>query len=682
LVICKANLVADYSRKMTRYICLAFLFLSFNGVFAQQIDKATLQFSDSLLRQAMKAPDDSVKIERLLDLSFFWCDRDTARAFHFIHEARKVMGSRHNDYQQGLLQHFTANIVYTHDIERAKRYYMQADRYLSGSRFKRAYHYRAKAWNNYGTLLQIQDSASRYMNILIEKAIPYARLAGDSIAVGVNLHNIGMLLSNVQDYNKAESYYGQAQKALSRFSDAEEDKLTLFVNASKNALLSGAVSKARAYLDSARYQFSRIPHTNYAPHYYRTEGVYYRHVRNKARALSNLFEGMATAERLSDEYLLRDINFEIYATYRDFGEYALAKKYLVIANRYEPNKNLHNRLLHAREMANTEYRLGNYKRAFEQMKAYALGKDSLQEENLALKILDLEKKYRTIEKENEILKLQDTNQKQVLSMDRNKRWTILLISGLVLALITAGFSWKLARNNRQALLQRDLLHREEVTNLKQQEKLHQYSSILQAQEEERNRISRDLHDGLGGLLAGVKLRLSSIVSRERAKTGVEHPDIAYVIKDLDQSVDELRRIARNMMPESLLSIGLKPALADLCRYMQTPGTDIQFQAFDLRTSYSQPVLIGVYRIVQELLNNAVKHANANQIIVQCSENDAHLFLTVEDNGYGFDPEDMARKGMGLSNIKNRVALLQGKVEIESKPGQPTAVNIQIPLDNG
>jgi len=667
---------------MTRYICLAFLFLSFNGVFAQQIDKATLRFSDSLLRQAMKAPDDSVKMERLLDLSFFWCDRDTARAFHFIREARKVMGSKPNNYQQGLLQHFTANIVYTHDIERAKSLYMQAERYLSGSRFRRAYYYRAKAWNNYGTLLQIQDSASRYMNILVGKAIPYARLAGDSIAVGVNLHNIGMLLSNVQDYNKAESYYGQAQKALSRFSDAEEDKLTLFVNASKNALLSGAVSKARAYLDSARYQFIRIPHTNYAPHYYRTEGVYYRHVGNKTRALSNLFEGIAAAERLSDEYLLRDINFEIYATYRDFGEDALAKKYLMISNRYEPTKNLHNRLLHAREMANTEYRLGNYKRAFEQMKAYALGKDSLQEENMALKILDLEKKYRTIEKENEILKLQDTNQKQVLSMDRSKRWTILLTSGLVLALITAGFSWKLARNNRQALLQRDLLHREEVINLKQQEKLYQYSSILQAQEEERNRISRDLHDGLGGLLAGVKLRLSSIVSRERARTGVEHPDIEHVIKDLDQSVDELRRIARNMMPESLLSIGLKPALADLCRYMQTPGTDIQFQAFDLRTSYSQPVLIGVYRIVQELLNNVVKHANASQIIVQCSENDAHLFLTVEDDGCGFDPEGMARKGMGLSNIKNRVALLQGKVEIDSKPGQPTAVNIQIPLDNG
>lgn len=666
---------------MRRYLCLAFLFLNIQAGFAQHIDKATFQFSDSLLRQAARSPNDSVKIERLLNLSFFWCDRDTARAFDLIRKAGNIMGARPRDYHQGLLYHFTANVVYTHDIERAKRLYMQAERRLSGSRFKRAYYYRAKAWNNYGTLLQIQDSASRYMDILIEKAIPYSRRAGDSISVGVNLHNIGMLLANVHDYQKAGNYYKQAQRTLLHFSDVQEDKLTLFVNAAKNALLAGVHSGARTYLDSARHQLNQIPHSTYAPHYYRTEGVYYRHTGVKSQALANLFKGLEAAERLSDEYLLKDINFEIYATYRDFGEHALAKKYLITSSRYEPNKNLHNRLLLAREMANTEYRLGNYKRAFDQMKAYALGKDSLQKENMALKILELEKKYRTVEKENEILKLQDMNQKQTLSINETKQWTTLLASGLILALITAGFSWKLARNNRQALLQKELLHREEVVNLRQQEKLHQYKSVLEAQEEERNRISRDLHDGLGGMLAGVKLRLSSIISREKRRTGVEHPDIEHVIKDLDQSVDELRRIARNMMPESLLSIGLKPALADLCRYMQTSKTDIRFQAFDLRTSYSQPVLIGVYRIVQELLNNAIRHANASQIIVQCSENDARLFLTVEDDGCGFDPEGMAKKGMGLSNIQNRVALLQGKVEVDSKPGQSTAVNIQIPLSN-
>lgn len=667
---------------MKQFLCLIYVAFFFHSAPGQQADRATLHFSDSLLREAKRAPNDSVRIERLLNLSFFWSDRDTAKAFRFIREAEKVMGPQPGGYHQGLLKHFTANVVYTHDIERAKRDYMQADRHLAASRSKRAYYYRAKAWNNYGTLLQVQDSASRYMEILISKAIPYARLASDSVAVGVNLHNIGMLLSNVQDYKKAAAYYDQAQKTLSRFPEASEDRFTVFVNAARNMLFAGETVQARHYLDSARQQFSKVPHSTYASHYYRTEGGYYRKVRNKDKALSNFLKGLQAAEKMKDKYLLRDINFEIYATYRDFGEFVLAKKYLTKANRYEPNKNTHNRLLHLREMANTEYELGNYRRAFEQMRDYALGKDTLHEENVGLKILDMEKRYQTIERENEILKLQDTNQKQLLNMSRTKRWTILLASALVMALVIAWFSWKLAQKNRQTLEQRELLHREELLNLRQKEKLLQYSSVLQAQEEERNRIARDLHDGLGGLLAGVKLRLSSIVSREKQKTGTEHPDIPAVIEGLDQSVDELRRIARNMMPESLLSIGLKPALADLCRYMQTPETPIRFESFDLRESYSQSVLIGVYRISQELLSNAVRHARASQIILQCSESDNQFLLTVEDDGCGFNLNGTGKKGMGLDNIKNRVALLHGRMEIDSKPGCSTTVNIQIPLNNG
>jgi len=133
------------------------------------------------------------------------------------------------------------------------------------------------------------------------------------------------------------------------------------------------------------------------------------------------------------------------------------------------------------------------------------------------------------------------------------------------------------------------------------------------------------------------------------------------------------------MPESLLYMGLKAALADLCNYMDTATTSVTFHGFDLNSAYRQPMLVGVYRIVQELLNNAIKHANATQIIVQCSESDRRLFLTVEDDGCGFNPKDLEMKGLGLKNIENRVALLQGSVEIESHFGQGTTVNIEIPI---
>src|SRR5690606_33778093 len=499
-------------------------------------------------------------------LSFYWSDRDTAKAFGYIEKARQVMGPNPNGYYQGLLWHHRANVIYAHDMEKAKSYYQRAAHLMAGYSFPRAYVYQSRAWNNYGTLLQAQDSAAKYLDIIIERALPYSRMAGDSSAVSQHLQNIGLILGNLNDFESAAQYYQQAIHTLSNFSHAYENKLTVYVNAAKNEMNLGDINQAKRYLDSAEVQLRAVPHSTYAPYYYRTAGVYFRRIKNKERALATFHRGIAIAEDLLDDYSLRDLYFEIYATYRDWGEYLNAKKYLAIADTHVPHTISHNRLLHAREMAKTEYHLGNYKVAFEQMRDYALAKDSLQESETALKILDLEKKFQTVEQENEILKLQDANRRQQSAIDKNRLWIMLLVASLTIALTIAYFSWKLARSNRRTLGQRERLHEEELLNLKQQEQLRQFDSILQGQEEERNRISRDLHDGLGGLLAGVKLRLSAVATKEREQTETPNAEMEAVIIELDRAVDELRRVARNLMPESLLYMGLKPALADLCEY--------------------------------------------------------------------------------------------------------------------
>src|SRR5690606_3820113 len=153
----------------------------------------------------------------------------------------------------------------------------------------------------------------------------------DSMAVGNNLQNIGMLLSNVQDFEKAAAYFKQALHTLSAGSNTREDRLNIFINAAKNAILGKKLGQARTYLDSAAVILDAVPHSSTAPFYYRTEGLYYRHTRQKEKALAMFEKGIASAHSLNDDYSLRDINFEIYAMYRDFGEYRNAKKYLLIA---------------------------------------------------------------------------------------------------------------------------------------------------------------------------------------------------------------------------------------------------------------------------------------------------------------------------------------------------------------
>jgi signal transduction histidine kinase len=136
-----------------------------------------------------------------------------------------------------------------------------------------------------------------------------------------------------------------------------------------------------------------------------------------------------------------------------------------------------------------------------------------------------------------------------------------------------------------------------------------------------------------------------------------------------------------MMPESLVKTGLAQAVKDLCADLQRNNLQVIYQEYELEgAAFNNTVSITVYRILQELLNNALKHAQATSVIVQLSCHDNRLQLTVEDNGKGFTPEALRRsKGMGWSNIQSRVDYLKGTIDVQSHPGKGTSVTITFPL---
>ena len=640
-------------------------------------------YADSLLALAIEAESDSLKINRYLELSNFWSDRDTAEAFVYLRTAGELMPPQ-NTYYQGLLHFYTAGIYFDRQIERGKEEYLKAEKLLEAYPTKDVFRLRARLWNNYGALLQRQDQEEKYIEILLNKAIPLAEKAGDSILVANNYQNVALILMNVGDYEKAEEYYSRAIGYLSRFPLAHEEKLTVFVNAAKNAIFSRQLSQAKEHLDSAQAHLRIIPHSLYAPAFYSTSGTYYRHRKSWEQSIRDLDRGLQLAEQYGDNRLASAILFEKYLVYKETKELSAAKTTLQQSYQLEGLSSLsHNRMLHLKELAYIDAKLGDYAAAYRWLDEYAALSDSVFEAGSQLKIIELEEKYRSIEKENEILKLKNENQQQQLSLERSKLVSVLLVSALLIALLLAFLGWRIYNNKKRTIEQKEILHQQELKSLKQREQITVYNAMLQGQEQERNRIARDLHDGLGGMLAGVKLKLSSIVSKEKQQNHLIQPDmeIYKVIHQLDQSVDELRRIARNMMPESLIYMGLQPALSDLCKSLNSEKTSVDFEAFNLRDTYEQALQITVYRIIQELLTNAIKHAEAQSVMVQCSENENRLYITVEDDGKGFDPTSVEQKdGIGLSNIRNRVNLLQGTVEISSRPGEGTTFSIEIPLN--
>ena len=149
---------------------------------------------------------------------------------------------------------------------------------------------------------------------------------------------------------------------------------------------------------------------------------------------------------------------------------------------------------------------------------------------------------------------------------------------------------------------------------------------------------------------------------------------------LDSSIKEMRRVAHNMMPETLLKFGLDTALRDFCNDVSQSGAvKLTYQSIGIEfEKIDQMTAITIYRIVQELLNNTMKHAAAENVIVQVSKTDHIISVTVEDDGKGFDTSILKQsKGIGWSNILNRVEFLKGKLDVNSQPGKGTSVLVEL-----
>jgi two-component system NarL family sensor kinase len=326
------------------------------------------------------------------------------------------------------------------------------------------------------------------------------------------------------------------------------------------------------------------------------------------------------------------------------------------------------------------YRItGNLKEGFEQLKKYDLIKDSLQNETSLKRIDFLEARYESEKKLTKISSLEEEKKVQQLSIKQKSIINYFLI-GFLAVLVIAGFlGYRVFRNRHLLAKQQDELQQQRIRELEKDKQLVAVGSMLQGQEEERSRLAKDLHDGLGGLLSGVKFSLSNM--RDNLIITPENMTVFERSLDmLDTSIKELRRVAHNMMPEMLTKFGLDEALKEYCNTINTTNVlSVKYQSVGMNARMEQPVEIIVYRIAQELLNNIMKHAAATEAMVQLVKEEDRLSIVVEDNGKGFDTSVNDSKGAGLMSIQSRVDYLKGHLEIHSEAGKGTLINIEFKL---
>lgn len=325
-------------------------------------------------------------------------------------------------------------------------------------------------------------------------------------------------------------------------------------------------------------------------------------------------------------------------------------------------------------MAQTYSANKDYQKAYEHYIRYMTLRDSVYNAEKSGQVLELETKYQSGLKENEILRL------SILKKRKNQ---IIYSLAIVIGLMGASGYFVLRMHNKNKIIAGQTIEIKEkkIRELEKERQLIAAQSVLQGEEDERSRIAGDLHDGLGGLLSGVKINLSTM--KENAIfTHENFSAFSHAISLLDTSISELKRIAHNLMPEILNNLGLRPALEDFCFQFHPVGKPVLHPSFfgeDLR--YSKEIELTVYRIAQELVHNAMKHSEADHINLQLFSEPHRVCLQVTDDGKGFEysPEMKNIKGNGLINIRNRVNALNGRIDFWSQPGQGTETTVEFEI---
>ena len=323
----------------------------------------------------------------------------------------------------------------------------------------------------------------------------------------------------------------------------------------------------------------------------------------------------------------------------------------------------------------------NYDSAFYYNDLEKTQTDSLNGYKNALVIREINTKYQTAEKEKEIIQLLNTNLKTEASRVQNRNLLIGSLSLILLGSILAFLIYKNTKRKQRIAEQEREIEIQKTEKLLKEQELTTIDAMISGQEKERQRLANELHDNLGSTLATVKLHFQHL-QHNKDNPKVEHVEELYTKTNalLDEAYQKVRTIAHEKNSGVMANQGLLPAVKKLAKKVSNGDSLlIEVQDYGLEERLDNALEISIFRMIQELITNTIKHADASEIHISLTNHDSLLNIIVEDNGKGFDAKVLPQKeGMGLRNIEKRVEHLEGTFEIDSTIRKGTNIIINIP----
>lgn len=313
---------------------------------------------------------------------------------------------------------------------------------------------------------------------------------------------------------------------------------------------------------------------------------------------------------------------------------------------------------------------GDYRNALRYQSLFDVYQDSLYNETRAKQLAEVEAKYETLKKDKEIESLRQEQFINDLKLEQHKAERIAWYSIFFLGILILYYLYKRFRIRQRELFNKQLLAQKEA----------HLRAVVEAQENERKRIAKDLHDGVGQTLSGIKMAMQNLGSQIQSLSKEESEKVGELTHIIDGACTEVRSISHQMMPRVLQEDGLVPALADMLeKAFRFSPVKYNFEHYGIEGRFNESIEIGLYRIAQELVNNIIKHSGANEVTVQLFKANKTLVLLIEDNGTGFEYNKLKSKGIGLMNISSRVETIHGEFNLEPSPHSGTLATIRIPI---
>lgn len=541
----------------------------------------------------------------------------------------------------------------------------------------------SKALLNMGNIYQIEGNWKRAIELYINSAQLKKQL-NDQLGLARIHNNIAAIYQEHARYDRSLAYYEKCATYYQSVQDSSELAATwvniavVKVEQEDYQLAITLLQQALSVLEARQLpQLILLAQLNL--------GATYLTLKEYDQASLYLNAAEQTASAQQDQDNLASITYLQGVLYFDLKQYQQALPYF--EETLSLAQTLH--LLKEEQQAleglwETNKALGKAAVALDWHEQYVQIKDSLFDLATTNKIAELQEQYDSKQKEQAIQQLNITNKnislENSLKTKQLSQSLLAILLAVVLLISLSMLWWYRNKQQRERLHHQQEIQEKYINQLMQQQEIQMLDAVVLAQQKERQGIAKEIHDTLGSYLATLKYQHEAgrpLVAEQTAALKTQYQRMEALI---GQTATEVRHIAHQMATGEQFDFDLKTNIQQLVnRIQQTQQFELKFDYWGQNEKLPRAIEVTVYRLIQELLSNILKHAKASIAYLQLNQNEESLSLLLEDDGRGFNPEQLASKGLGLQNIKERIKTLNGQFEINSQVERGTSIVISIPI---